>query len=50
MPEDPDDLIESIVSAVRRGDDRRINLLVHRLTTVADLPVLIRLRHRLQTH
>ncbi|MFE9845063.1 hypothetical protein [Streptomyces goshikiensis] len=48
MPEDPGQLVEAITTAVREGDDHRIDLLLNRFKNVADLPDLIRLRRRLR--
>ncbi|MER8098469.1 hypothetical protein [Streptomyces goshikiensis] len=48
MPEDPGQLVEAITTAVREGDDHRIDLLLDRFKNVADLPDLIRLRRRLR--
>ncbi|MFJ3206319.1 hypothetical protein [Streptomyces sp. NPDC086989] len=48
MPEDPGRLVDAITTAVREGDDHRIDLLLNRFKNVAELPDLIRLRRRLR--
>ncbi|MET9886185.1 hypothetical protein ABZZ20_24235 [Streptomyces sp. NPDC006430] len=47
MPEDPEQLIDAITTAVREGDDPRLHHLLNRFKDIADLPLLIRLRHQL---
>lgn len=47
MPEEPGLLVEAITAAVREGDDRRIDLLLHRFKNLADVADLIRLHRRL---
>lgn len=42
-----DRLIEEILQAVRRGDDRRVDLLLGRLAQEVSLRDLFELRHRL---
>ncbi|GLX19461.1 hypothetical protein [Streptomyces lavendulae] len=40
-------LIEEILQAVRRGDDRHVDLLLRRLAQVGSMRDLFELRHRL---
>ncbi|MFD9452546.1 hypothetical protein ACFWBC_05575 [Streptomyces sp. NPDC059985] len=47
MPEESAELVDAITVAVRDGDDHRIAVLPDRFKHVAELPDLIRLRHRL---